>query len=132
MAYLNPDWGRYFLSVEFELDQIFGLDSHALSHCGPHQDRVVPGELVHGLGQLLQPAVVGELAVVDRGIAAEINLDGLAVDDPCRHVVSRNAECACFNAHPLSCVRDLLQRHQRRQVLKDAGDERRDQRRIFS
>ena len=46
---------------------------------GTHQDRIVPGELVHRLGQFLQPAVVGELAVVDGGIAAEVDLDGLLI-----------------------------------------------------
>ena len=36
-----------------------------------HDRGVVPGQLGDGLGQFLQPAVVGEAAVVDRGIGPE-------------------------------------------------------------
>ena len=79
MPSLDPDRRRDFFPVEFELDQVFGLDSHALGHGRAHQHWIVPGELVHRLGQFLQPAVVGETAVVDGGIAAEINFNSFVV-----------------------------------------------------
>ena len=79
MADLDPDRSGHLLAVEFEFDQVFGFDLHALGHGRTHQHRVVPGELVHRLGQFLQPAVVGELSVVDGGIAAEVDFDGLGV-----------------------------------------------------
>ena len=57
------------------------LDSVALSHAEllgggeAHQHSVVPAQVRDLLGQLLQPAIVREAAVVERGIGPEENLD---------------------------------------------------------
>ncbi len=79
MANLDPDRSGHLLAIEFKFDQVFGFNPHAVGHSRTHQHRVVPGELVHRLGQFLQPAVVGKLSVVDGGIAAEVDFDGLGV-----------------------------------------------------
>ena len=79
MSGLNPDGAGDFLAVEFEFDDVFGGDVEALRHRGTDLDGVVPGELVHRLGEFLQPAVVGELSVVDGGVAADVELDGVGV-----------------------------------------------------
>ncbi len=65
MSSLNPDWSRDLLAIEFQLDHVFCLQTHPRGHCRPDQHGVIPGDLGHRLGQFLQPAVVGELAVVD-------------------------------------------------------------------
>ena len=65
MAGLNPRGAFDFFAVEFQLEHVFGSNLHPLGHLGADLDGIVPGELVHRLGQFLQPAVVGELAVVD-------------------------------------------------------------------
>ncbi len=89
----------------------FGFDSEPLRHLGAISTRVVPGQLGHRLGQFLQPAIVGESAVVDRGIAAEVDFDSLASTGegakarrswprpalertPCRRSSRRAATCA--------------------------------------
>src|SRR5947209_60487 len=76
MSGLNPDWAGNFLSVQLEFDDVLAGDLQALGHFGAEEDGVVPGELRHWLGKFLEPAVVGELSVVDGGIAAEVELDG--------------------------------------------------------
>jgi hypothetical protein len=76
MSCLNPDWAVNFFSVQLKFDDIFGLDLQALRHLGADEDSVVPGQFRHWLGQFLQPPVVGELSVVDGGVAAEVELDG--------------------------------------------------------
>ena len=101
MADLNPDRAGDLLAVQFEFDHVFGFDPQALRHRGTDQHGVVPGELVHRLGQFLQPAVVGELSVVDGGIAADVELDGVGVSAG----VEREA-CAVLLA-------DLLRRERR-------------------
>ena len=65
-----------FLPFSSKFDDVFGGDAEALRHLGADLDGVVPGELVHRLGEFLQPAVVGELSVVDGGVAADVELDG--------------------------------------------------------
>ncbi len=47
----------------------------AFASAGADEGRVVPGELGERVGQLLQPAVVGEPAVVDPVVAAEDELE---------------------------------------------------------
>src|SRR6202140_4585002 len=79
MSGLNPDGAGDFFAVEFKLDYIFGFDAQALRHRGTDLDSVVPSELVHRLGEFLEPAVVGELSVVDGGIAADVELDGVGI-----------------------------------------------------
>ena len=81
MSGLNPDRAGDFLAVQFEFDNVFDFDLQPLRHLGTDEDGVVPGELGHRLGQFLQPAVVGELSVVDGGIAAEVELDGAGVSN---------------------------------------------------
>ena len=79
MAGLNPDRAGDFLPVQLEFDHVFDFDLQPLRHLGTDEHGVVPGELGHRLGQFLQPAVVGELSVVDGGIAADVELDGVRV-----------------------------------------------------
>src|SRR5580704_5747393 len=76
MSCLNPDGSGDFLTVQFELDDVFGRDAETLRHRGAHLDGVVPSELRHRLGKFLQPAVVGELPVVDGRVASDVELDG--------------------------------------------------------
>ena len=75
MACLNPNRAGDLLAVQLKLDHVFGLDPEPLRHLGTDEHGIVPGELGHRLGELLKPAVVGELAIVDGGIAAEVELD---------------------------------------------------------
>ena len=79
MSGLNPDGAGDFLTVQFKFDDVFGFDVQALGHRGTDLDGVVPRELVHRLGKFLQPAVVGELSVVDGGVAADVELDGVGI-----------------------------------------------------
>ena len=57
-----------------DLDQVAVLDLERLGRVRRDQRGVVPGQLGHRLGHFLQPAVVGEAAVVDGGVAAEVDL----------------------------------------------------------
>ncbi len=77
MACLNPYRAGDFLAVQLQFDNVFTFDLQALRHLGADEHGIVPGELGHRLGQFLQPAVVGELSVVDGGIAADVELDGV-------------------------------------------------------
>ena len=79
MSGLNPDGAGDFFAVEFELDHVFDFDLETLRHLWADEDGVVPGELGHRLGQFLEPAVVGELAVVDGGVAADVELDSVGI-----------------------------------------------------
>ncbi len=72
---LNPNRRLYLLSVELELDYVFRGEVQTLRHRRADQHRVVPGHLAHGARQFLQPPVVGETAVVERRIAAEVEFD---------------------------------------------------------
>src|SRR5712691_8812785 len=75
MAGLNPDRQLKRFSVQLELDHVSALHADALGHLGTQLQRIVPGHLAHRFGQFLQPAIVGKLAVVDAGVAAEVDLD---------------------------------------------------------
>src|ERR1700733_2000138 len=84
MAGLNPDWARDFLSVhaisgQSQFDNVFHSDLQPLRHLRADEHGIVPDELVHRLGQFLQPAVVGELTIVDGGVGADVELDGAKV-----------------------------------------------------
>src|SRR5580658_6460944 len=76
MPGLNPDSALSFLPVEFEFDYVIHGEVKTLGHLGADLDGIVPGELRHRLGEFLEPAVVGELSVVDGGVAADVELDG--------------------------------------------------------
>jgi len=78
MSGLNPNRAVDFLAVQLQFDDIIGCQVQAVRHRGPDQNRIVPGHLGHGLGYFLQPPVVGELAVVDRWIATEVDLYALS------------------------------------------------------
>ena len=79
MAGLNPDRAFDLFAIQLKLDDVFGADAKALGHLRADEHGIVPSELVHRLGQFLQPAVVGELSVVDGGVAADVELDGVGV-----------------------------------------------------
>src|SRR5438094_5373630 len=49
-------------------------------HCYPDQHGIVPCHLGHRLWKFLQPAVVGETAVPNRRIPAEVDLGGMGID----------------------------------------------------
>ncbi len=57
-----------------------GLDAELRAEAGRNEDGVVPGELRHGLGALLQPAVVGEATVVHLGVHGEADLEAVLGD----------------------------------------------------
>src|SRR5579871_235392 len=80
MPGLDPHRARHLASAHFDRDHVLGLQSLALSHLRPDQHRVVPGQLRHRLGQLLQPAVVGEAPVINRRVAAEIDFKRLGIN----------------------------------------------------
>src|ERR1700722_18840868 len=77
MPRLNPNCAGDFLSVQLKLDDIFGLDAQPVCHTGTNEHGVVPGKLSHRLWQFLQPAVVGELSVVDSRVAPNVEFDCL-------------------------------------------------------
>ena len=54
-----------------QLQQVAGLHAQAVRGGRTEERGVVPGELGDGLGQFLQPAVIGEAAIVNRGVGAE-------------------------------------------------------------
>ncbi len=68
----QDDDGRVDLAaVERQGDDVLGGELQPLGGRRSDQRGVLPGQLGQGLRQLLQPSVVGELAVEDRGIGAE-------------------------------------------------------------
>jgi hypothetical protein len=79
MSRLNPDRAGHFAASYFELNHVHAGEAFALGHLGADQDGIVPSQLRHRLRQFLQPAIVRELAVVDRGIAAEIDFEASAL-----------------------------------------------------
>ena len=79
MSGLNPDGALNLFAVQFEFDYVHRHDVETLGHLGADEHGVVPGELRHRFGEFLQPSVVGELSVVDGGIAADVELDGVGV-----------------------------------------------------
>src|SRR5438309_1994380 len=80
MSGLHPDRPGDFAPREFDRDHVLRLELFALGHLGADQDGVVPGQFRHRLGKFLQPAVVGELAVVNGRVSAEIDFEGFGVD----------------------------------------------------
>ena len=66
-----------YLPFSSTRDHVLVLDLQPLGHLRRHEQRIVPGHLGHRLGKFLQPAVVGEAAVVDGRIAAEVDFDGV-------------------------------------------------------
>ncbi len=89
MPDLHPNRARNFFAVEFEFDYVDGFYAQAVGHLGTHEHGIVPGELRHRLGQFLQPAVVGELAVVDGGVATDVEFDGVGIGR------ARRGGCGC-------------------------------------
>ena len=79
MSGLHPDRPGDFAPREFDRDHVLRLELFALGHLGADQDGVVPGQFRHRLGKFLQPAVVGELAVVNGRVSAEIDFEGFRV-----------------------------------------------------
>ena len=73
MARLNPDWAFDFLSVEFELRDVFEIQLQPLGHRRADHDGIVPSQLGKRLRKFLQPAVIRETPVIDGGIAAEVD-----------------------------------------------------------
>ncbi|PYX22190.1 MAG: hypothetical protein DMG82_15295 [Acidobacteria bacterium] len=79
MSGLHPDRPGNFAPREFDRDHVLRLELFALGHLGADQDGIVPGQFRHRLGKFLQPAVVGELAVVNGRVSAEIDLKRLLI-----------------------------------------------------
>ena len=63
--------------VGLVLGHLLRRDAELLGGARAHDDDVVPGDLVEGLGQFLQPRVVGKAAVVDARVGAEGHLEGV-------------------------------------------------------
>ena len=74
MPRLHPNRAFNFFAVERNFNHVFDFEIFVLRRLGTDEYSVVPGELVHRLGQFLQPAVIRETAIVDGGVAAEIEL----------------------------------------------------------
>src|SRR5581483_6260647 len=79
MPRLNPYGSGDHLAVQLDLDDVFGLDAHALSHSGTHHDRIVPSQLGHRFGQFLKPAVIRETAIKHGRITPVIDLDRVRI-----------------------------------------------------
>ena len=61
----------YFPVAHRDLDDVVFLYAQFRQGRAGNDGRVVPAQAGHGLGQFLQPAHVGETAVVDVGIGTE-------------------------------------------------------------
>ena len=60
-----------------QLDDVFVLDTEPLCQGRAEERGIVPGQLGQGLGQFLEPAVIGPAAVTDRRVGAEEDLETL-------------------------------------------------------
>src|SRR5208283_1604665 len=89
MPYLNPNWALDFLPVQFKFDDIASLDLQPVRHLGTNEHSIVPSKLGHRLGKFLQPADVGELSVVDAGVAADVELDRAGIVSPRSRIYAR-------------------------------------------
>src|SRR5579872_305662 len=74
---LNPGRGDDFSALKFKVDYRSVVQAHALGHGEADHDRIVPGQFREWLGDLLQPSVIGEAAVIDRRIRPDDELDAL-------------------------------------------------------
>ena len=72
-------------AMQFELDGLVLLDAKLAHRLEAHQRRVVPRQVRHLLGQLLQPADVGVAPVIERRIGQEPDLE--------RPIGRRRREC---------------------------------------
>src|SRR5262245_23091449 len=61
----NPRWSFNAAALESQFHKFFVGQAHSLSRGRADQRRVVPGETRVRLRQLLQPAIVNELSVVN-------------------------------------------------------------------
>ncbi len=77
LARLDPRRQLQGLAAVAELDHVLAGDPHPVGQGLADEGGVVPGHPVHRLGQLLEPAVVGEPAVPDRRVGAEDELEPL-------------------------------------------------------
>src|SRR5207249_8681531 len=75
VARQDPGGGFDPASPGLDLDDVAALDPEAGRRRGTEVQGVVPGHLRQRLRQLLEPAVVGESAVVDRRVWAEVQLE---------------------------------------------------------
>ncbi len=80
MPGLNPDRQIHLALRSYRTRPCPASSPHPLSHRRANQTAIVPGDFAHRLGKFLQPGVVGETAVVDRRIEAEVDFDGLRVE----------------------------------------------------
>src|ERR1017187_9934853 len=71
VAGLNPDRSAQLAALVGELQHAAVFDAQPVRVAGAHNGGIVPRELGDGLGQFLQPAAVGEAAIVDGGVGAE-------------------------------------------------------------
>ena len=79
MTCLNPNWQLKRFPIELDLHHVSAFHGQSIGHLGRHLQRIVPGHLAERRGKFLQPAVVGELAVVNAGIATEVQLDSAVI-----------------------------------------------------
>ncbi len=70
-AGLNEERRAQGAALVGDLDQLAAIGVELLGGGGADEGRVIPGELGDGPRHFLQPAVVGEAAVVNRGVGAE-------------------------------------------------------------
>src|ERR1019366_5018345 len=95
MAGLDPDRSAQLAALVSELQDAAVFDAQPVRIARADNSGIVPGQFGDGLGQFLQPAAVGEAAIVDGGVGAEDHFhlpghffpaelfgDGFAVDGP--------------------------------------------------
>ena len=71
LALHDVDRGLDFPALILQPYDILASHAQFFGRGRAHHGRIVPGEPGHGVGQFLQPAVIGEPPVVDLGIRAE-------------------------------------------------------------
>src|SRR4029077_7591 len=83
-------WDLYFPALKFHFENplrvglmvvviLQQIESPGLRHLGADHRDIVPGVAAERLGRLLQPRIIDETAVIDRGIRTERNLDRIRI-----------------------------------------------------
>src|SRR6185312_11585418 len=82
MPGLYPDGQIHLRAIYSHANHVALLHAYALRHRRANPYAIVPGDLAHRLGELLQPGIVGKTAVVDRRVVTEVDLNGFCVRSP--------------------------------------------------
>src|SRR5581483_8317192 len=71
----DPDGDFKLATAISQLHHVFTTDLEPSRRGDAHHRRVVPGQLGHWVGRFLEPAVIGEAAVVEARVLDEVDLD---------------------------------------------------------